>query len=107
MRASLPARPLEPFSGRNHKETRWLHGLLYHTHQIVAQSIEVRLIPERRREGLEGLPHAVRVVVIISGMCRNGEFDQGEKILGVQEGKTFTFISAKLISYIAGIELRK
>jgi hypothetical protein len=30
-----------------------------------------------RRFGLEGLPRAVRVVVIISGMCRKGAPDQG------------------------------
>jgi hypothetical protein len=38
--------------------------------------IEVRLVPERRREGLEGLPRAGRAVVIISGMCKKGALDQ-------------------------------
>jgi hypothetical protein len=46
-------------------------------HQVVAQGIEVSLIPERRREGLEGLPRAGRVVVIISEMCRKGALDRG------------------------------
>ena len=44
-------------------------------------------IPERRREGLEGLPRAGRAVVIISGMCRKGLPIKGEKILGVRKGK--------------------
>jgi integrase len=34
---------------------RWLHGLLYHPHQIVAQGVQVRLVPELGREGFEGL----------------------------------------------------
>jgi hypothetical protein len=84
-----------------------LHSLPNYPHQIVAQGIEVRIVPERRREGLEGLPRAVREVVIISGMWRKGAPDRGEKILGVREGKTPIFIPAKLISYMAGIEKRK
>ena len=39
-------------------------------------------IPERRREGLEGLPRAGRAVVIISGMCRKGAPDQGREDSG-------------------------
>jgi hypothetical protein len=49
----------------------------------------------------------VREVVIISGMCRKGHSIGGEKILGVREGKIPIFIPAKLISYMAGIELWK
>jgi hypothetical protein len=64
----------------------------------------VDLVPERRRERLEGLPRAVRDVVIVSGMCRKGHPIKGEKILGVREGKTPIFFPAKHISYMAGIE---
>jgi hypothetical protein len=50
----------------------------------------------------------VRAVVIISGIrAGRGLSIRGEKSLGVREGKTSTFIPAKLISYMAGIELRK
>jgi drug/metabolite transporter (DMT)-like permease len=51
-------------------------------HQVVAEGNEVSLIPERRREGLEGLPRAGRVVVIISGMCRKGALDRGREDSG-------------------------
>jgi hypothetical protein len=40
-------------------------------------------------------------------MCRKGLPIRGEKILGVRKGKTPIFIPAKLISYMAGIELRE
>ena len=49
----------------------------------------------------------MREVVITSGMCRKGHPSSGEEILGVREGKTPIFIPAKLISYMAGIEMRK
>jgi len=68
--------------------------------------MDVRLIPERRREGLEGLPRAVREVVIISGMCRKGAPDQGREDSRCEERKDPIFIPAKLISYMAGIEFR-
>ena len=84
-----------------------LHSLPNYPHQIIAKGIEVRLIPERRREGLEGLPHAVRVVVIISGMCTKGALDRGREDSGCEERKDPIFIPAKLISYMAGIELQK
>jgi hypothetical protein len=71
-----------PASERNHKET-WAGCIVsLTTPQIVAQGIEVRIVPERRREGLEGLPRAVRVVVIISGMCRKGALDRGREDSG-------------------------
>jgi hypothetical protein len=54
----------------------WLHRFPYHPYQVVAQCVEVRVVPERRREGLEGLPRAGRAVVIISGMCKKGALDR-------------------------------
>ena len=64
----------------------------------VSRSVSSRSVEEK----------ASRVVVIISGMCAGrGHSIGGEKILGVREGKTPIFIPAKLISYMAGIELRK
>ena len=44
--------------------------------------------------------------MIISGLCRKGHSIGGEEILGVREGGTPIFIRAKLISYMAGTELR-
>jgi hypothetical protein len=41
------------------REVGWLHSLPYHPHQIVAQGVEVRLVPELGREGFQGLPRVV------------------------------------------------
>jgi hypothetical protein len=37
----------------------WLHRLPHHPDQILAQGVEVSLIPELDREGLKGLPRVV------------------------------------------------
>src|SRR5215208_7214664 len=42
---------------------RRLHRLSHHSHQIIAQGIEVRLLSKGRREALKGLPRIIRTPV--------------------------------------------
>ena len=41
------------------RDVRRLHGRPYHSHQVVVQRLQVRLIPQRGREGFEGIPRIV------------------------------------------------
>jgi hypothetical protein len=63
-----------------------LHGLHHHTHQVVVEGFQVRLVPELGREGFQGLSRVVPAAVeapIYEGLDafsqrrEQGRYDQG------------------------------
>src|SRR5215207_540922 len=46
-----------------HRYVGWCHGFLNHTDQFVVEGLQIRLVPELRGEGFEGLPGVVLAAV--------------------------------------------
>src|SRR5215203_1291007 len=68
------------------RDVGWLHSLPYHPHQVVAQGIQVRLVPELDREGFQGLSGVVLPSVEAPVYERLDTASQGVEQSGYQQG---------------------